>query len=161
AAFGVQSRVPRRWTLDEVMLVQEIADRTWMTLEHRKADAELRANEERLAFLLRLNDALRPLSDPGDVQEIAARLAGEHLGVRRAGYAEVRGRGEYVTRREYTRGVAPLVGQSAAISIGAQLREAFRRGETVAVSDMRTDPRLQDDERATMRAQQIVAFVGV
>ena len=64
-AFGIHSRSPRVWTPDEIALVQEVADRIWTTLEHRKAEAELRANEERLAFLLRLNDALRPLSDAG------------------------------------------------------------------------------------------------
>ena len=64
-AFGIHSRSPRVWTPDEIALVQEVADRIWTTLEHRKAEAELRANEERLAFLLRLNDAVRPLSDAG------------------------------------------------------------------------------------------------
>jgi hypothetical protein len=34
-----------------------------------KAEGDLRANRARLEFLLRVNDALRPLSDPGDVQE--------------------------------------------------------------------------------------------
>jgi PAS domain S-box-containing protein len=46
-------------------------------------EQELRQREERMAFLLRLNDALRPLSDPLDVQEVAARLLGEHLRVNR------------------------------------------------------------------------------
>jgi len=84
-AFGIHSRTPRVWTQDEIALVQEVADRTWATLEHRKADIELRANEERLAFLLRLNDALRPLTDPPVVKETAARLLGEHLSVTRVG----------------------------------------------------------------------------
>ena len=56
-AFGIHSRSPRVWTTDEIALVQEVADRMWAALEHRKTEAELRANEERLAFLLRLNDA--------------------------------------------------------------------------------------------------------
>jgi GAF domain-containing protein len=71
-AFGIHSSSPRVWTPDEIALVQEVADRTWETLERHKAAASLRANEERLAFLLRLNDALRPLSDPTAVQETAA-----------------------------------------------------------------------------------------
>src|SRR5205085_11191807 len=70
-AFGLHSREPRVWTAAEMALVEDVADRIWSTLEHRKAEAELRANEERLEFLLRLNDALRPLSDPGEVQETA------------------------------------------------------------------------------------------
>jgi PAS domain-containing protein len=103
-SFGIHSRSPRVWTPDEIALVQEVADRIWATLEHRRAEAELRGNEERLAFLLRLNDALRPLSDPAAVQETAARLLGEHLCASRVGYAEFEGR-EYVIRCEYRRGV--------------------------------------------------------
>ena len=95
------------WTPDEIALVEEVADRIWATLEHHKAEAELRANEERLAFLLQLNDALRPLRDPAAVQETAARLLGEHLGAGRVGYAEIDGQ-RYAIRSEYTHGVPRL-----------------------------------------------------
>ena len=116
-AFGIHSRSPRVWTPDEIALVQEVADRIWATLEHRKAEAELRANEERLAFLLRLNDALRPLSDAAAIQETAARHLCEHLGAARVGYAELGGR-EYIIRREHTRGAEPLVGTPLRIAMG-------------------------------------------
>jgi PAS domain S-box-containing protein len=158
-AFGIHSRAARVWTQDEITLAQEVADRIWSVLEQRKAEAALRASEERLEFLLRLNDALRPLSDPHDVQETAARMVGEHLRVNRAGYAEIAGR-EYVIRREYAHGVPPLVGQVPAGSFGAALGEAYRRGETVVVNDVRTDPRFTDAERVSMQARQIAAFVG-
>ena len=115
---------------------------------------------KRLAFLLRLNDALRHLSDPADVQETAARLLGEHLRVNRVGYAELDDQG-YLIRREYARGVAPLVGSGPLGTFGAALREAYRRGETVVVNDVRTDPRFTDAERVAMHDRQITAFVGV
>ena len=116
--------------------------------------------EERLAFLLRLNDALRPLSDPKAVQETAARLLGEHLGAARVGYAELDGR-QYVIHREHARGVAPLVGEPLRITVGASLLESMQRGETVVVNDVATDARLGDDDRASFQARQIAAFVGV
>jgi PAS domain S-box-containing protein len=116
-------------------------------------------DEARQAFLLKLADALRPLSNPLDVQEVSSKLLGEHLGVNRVGYAELENR-EYVIRREYARGVAPLAGQRLG-SIAAALRDAFRRGETVVVEDVDTDPRFTDAERVAMRARQIAAFVGV
>ena len=159
-AFGIHSRSPRVWTPDEIALAEDVADRIWATLEHRKAEAELRANEERLAFLLRLNDALRPLSDAAAIQETAARHLCEHLGAARVGYAELEGR-EYIIRREHTRGVAPLVGTPLRITVGGTLGEALRRGETIVVSDVQADPRLSDDDRATFRSRQIAAFVGV
>ena len=159
ASFGVHSREPRVWTTDEIALVQDVADRIWVTLERRKAEAELRANEGRLDFLLRLNDALRPLSDPGDVQETAARLLGQHLGVTRVGYAEFGG-DTYPIQREYVCGVPPLAGQRLDISLGGELTAALARGETVVIADVETDPRLSDSDRATLRPRQIAALIG-
>src|SRR5262245_15212390 len=134
AAFGVHSATPRVWTHDEIAVVEETGERTWAAAERARAEDALRTSEERQAFLLRLNDALQPLSDPLDVQETAARLLGEHLQVNRVGYAEVvEGRG-YVIRREYTHGVASLIGGPRGLLLGEQLRDAFRRGETVVVN---------------------------
>jgi PAS domain S-box-containing protein len=121
--------------------------------------ALLQRSEERQAFLLRVSDALRPLSDPLDVQEVASRLLGEYLGVNRVGYAEVVGR-DYVIRREYARGVAPL-GLGPRGSFGAALTDAYRRGETVVVNDVDTDPRFTESERVSLHAREIAAYVGV
>jgi len=135
------------WTVSDITHVQVLSER-------------LLRNEERQAFLLRLSDALRPLSNPLDVQEISSKLLGEHLGVNRVGYTELEDR-EYVIRREYVCGVAPLAGQGPLGSFAAALRDAFRNGETVVVEDVETDPRFTESERVAMRARQIAAFVGV
>ena len=121
---------------------------------------ERKVREERQAFLLKLSDALRPLGDPLDVQEVAARLLGEHLRANRVGYAEIDGR-DYVIRREYARGVRPLVGKGPVGTFGAALRDAYHSGEVVVVNDVGTDPRFTEAERATMQARQIAAYVGV
>jgi PAS domain S-box-containing protein len=160
AAFGVHSRLPRVWTPDEIALVEEVAERTWATLEHRDAERGLRAKEERLAFLLRLNDALRPLSDAAAVQETAARLLGEHLGASRVHYLELEG-AEYVIRCEYTHGVAPLAERGSLATFDGALRGAYSRGETVIVNDTNTDPRLSGAEREALIARQMASFVGV
>ena len=159
-AFGIHSRSPRVWTPDEIALVQEVADRVWATLEHRKAEGELRANEERLAFLLRLNDALRPLSDAAAIQETAARHLCEYLGAARVGYAELGG-GEHIVCREHTRGAEALVDMPLRITMRGALGEALRRGETIVVSDVQADQRLGDEDREAFRSRQIAALVGV
>ena len=120
----------------------------------------LRRSEEQQAFLLRLSDAIRPLINPLDVQEVASRLLGEYLGVNRVGYADLENR-EYVVRREYARDVPPLAGHGPLGGFGAALRDAYLRGETVVVSDVDTDPRFTEPERVAMHARQIAAFVGV
>ena len=158
-SFAIHSRSPRVWTPDEITLVQEVADRLWATLEHRKAEAELRANEERLAFLLRLNDAVSPLSDAAAIQQTAARHLCEYLGAACVGYAELAGRG-YVIRRGHTRGVEPLVGTPMRIAAGGTLDKALWRGETVVINDVEAHQPLSDDDRATFRSRHIAAFVG-
>jgi PAS domain S-box-containing protein len=159
AVFGVDSATPRVWTRDQIALIEQTAERTWAAAERARAENALRHTEERHAFLLKLSDALRGLNDPADVQETAARLLGEHLQVNRVGYAEMEDHG-YVIRREYTRGVAPLVGHGPSGTFGAALSESYRRGETVVVNDLSSDPRFTEAERVTMEGRQIAAFVG-
>ena len=67
AVLYVSHRKVRRWTQDEVSLVEEVAGRTWDSLERARAEAELRdlnatlerRVEERTAELSRAEEALR------------------------------------------------------------------------------------------------------
>src|SRR5262249_25606467 len=68
---------------------------------------------------------------------------------------------EYVIRREFTNGVAPLAGQPSGISLGTECRDAMRRGETVVIHDIETDPRLREENRATLRPRGVAALIGV
>jgi PAS domain S-box-containing protein len=137
-----------------------VAGFVWTLTDTTQTQEALRASEERKAFLLKLSDALRPLSDPLDMQAAAAQLVGEHLQVNRVGYAELRGQ-EAAIRREYVRGVAPLAGQGFEGAFGPAIADAFQRGETVVVSDVGADPRFTEPQRAVMRKREIAAMVGV
>jgi PAS domain S-box-containing protein len=48
AEFGVHSAIPRAWTDHEVSLVRDVAERTWAAAERARAEAAMRAGEERL-----------------------------------------------------------------------------------------------------------------
>jgi len=153
---GANGRRPARFT----GIMTDVTERRARERQVESLSELLLRSEQRQAFLLKLSDALRPLRHPLDVQEVASRLLGEHLGVNRVGYAEIDNR-EFLVRREYARGVAPLARQGPVGTFAAALREVFRRGETVVVSDVDTDPRFTEPERVTMHARQIAAFVGV
>ena len=158
--LGIHSRKPRVWTRDDVALVEEVADRLWTTLEHRRAEADLRENEERLAFLLRLNDALRPLIDPAAVQQTASRLLGEHLRVARVAYADFERGGTYVIRHEHARGVTPL-GGSPRTPVGGAIGEALHRADPVIVTNVEEDARLTAADRQRYRGLQTASFVTI
>ena len=124
------------------------------------AKAALRANEERLAFLLKLNDALRSLSDPPAVLEVASRLLGQHVHANRVQYADI-DHDEFIIRHSYANGVLPFAGRGPVSLFGAAIVEEFRRGEGVTVDDVRTDPRLTEHERSALLSTEIAAFAGV
>jgi PAS domain S-box-containing protein len=52
ANFGVHHGTSRRWTDEEIALVQETAERTWAAIERVKAEEDLRRSEERLRLII-------------------------------------------------------------------------------------------------------------
>ena len=50
-AFVAGSSRPRAWTLGEIALLEEVAERTWAAVERARADAALRASEHRYRTL--------------------------------------------------------------------------------------------------------------
>ncbi|MFC5485082.1 GAF domain-containing protein [Microvirga aerilata] len=89
AALYVHAREPRNWDEHDAELVTEVAERTWAAVERARAEARLRESEERQAFLLKLGDNVRRLSDPEAVVAAAMRALGERLGATRVAYAEI------------------------------------------------------------------------
>ncbi len=58
AAMAVHQRVPRRWTADEVELVQTVVDRCWEALQRLRAEAALREEARSLQLLNAVGSAL-------------------------------------------------------------------------------------------------------
>jgi PAS domain S-box-containing protein len=120
---------------------------------------ERKIRETHDQYLLKLHEAIRPLSDPAEVQDVTARLLGEHLHVDRVLYAAIDGEMFDVTRC-YANRVAPFLGRGSVRAYGVALLEAGRRGQSVAVTDVRSDPRFTDAERARLLAGEIVALAA-
>ena len=87
-------------------------------------------SEERQAFLLELSDALRPLADPVAVQEKASRLLGEHLGVDRVAYGELKADDEIIAvARDWTSpGTSSVAGEYRIDEFGSSSRARSGRG---------------------------------
>src|SRR5262252_5484738 len=134
-------------------IVHDVTDR-------ERLEEAVHQREERLSFLLRLNDAVRPLNDPGEIQDVTVRFLGEHLRVNRVVYATIEG-DEFFVRRSYANGVAAPPPRGAIGISGEVMLGAYRRGETVAVNDVTTDPRFTEADRGRLFANEIVAFVSM
>ncbi len=122
--------------------------------------AARRRAEDTQAYLVKLADTLRPLSDPGEVQAAANRVLGEHLGANRVAYFEISGP-DYVVDRDFANGVESLAGRYSVLSFGAELLESFLAGRTVVETDATNNPDRSKGEQAAFDAIRVRGHVNV
>ncbi|HEY0326677.1 MAG TPA: PAS domain-containing protein [Allosphingosinicella sp.] len=109
------------------------------TTERLITESRIGVTEERQAFLLKLSDALRPLSDPLEIKATACRVVGEHLNADRSYYVEFDdARAVFVVEQDYHRaGDMPLAGTYPFTDYGQPL-EIFKAGNPLLVEDVAT-----------------------
>ncbi|WP_205678810.1 ATP-binding protein [Aquisphaera insulae] len=121
---------------------------------------ERRLATEAQAYLVRLSDALRPLSSSSEIQAAASRILGEHFGANRVAYFEIR-EGDYVVEQDYTDGVESHVGRHEVSSFGAPLLAAFLAGRTVIEDDAASERGRTAKELAAFAAIRVRGHVEV
>lgn len=156
----------KRWYLTRVLPYRSPEDRiegvviTFTDITTQKlAEAVLRESEDRQAFLLKLSDALRPLSDPLRVQEVASRMLGEHLKADRVAFAEIVG-DEMVVFRDYARNVPSMVGRYPKNAFGEVVVGAFSRSGMYLAENLPEALDRSDAQKAALRAIQCAAYLG-
>lgn len=143
AFIAVCQTEARKWTEAEIAVVEEAAERAGAAVESARFEQALRHGEERQAFLLALSDAIRPLSTPDDIMEMAVGMLGRQLQATQAGYAETDNGESYIdVRVDWTEeggksgvGLHPMTCQTE-----ADIR-SYQAGQPWVVEDAETDPR--------------------
>ena len=117
--------------------------------------------EHRDAFLIQLDDAVRPLTDADEITHTAARLLGEHLTVNRCAYADVEeDEDTFNLTGDYNNGVPSIVGRYTFTQFGAECLRLMREGKPYVVEDSETDPRIEE-VRASYRLTLIRSVICV
>ncbi|WP_284877775.1 PAS domain S-box protein [Brevundimonas sp. MEB006b] len=122
---------------------------------------ERKQSETRQNALLELNDAIRDLTDAGDIAQASAQVLARTMGVSRAGYGTVDTVAETITiARDFNQpGVNSIAGVLSFRDYGSYI-EDIKRGETVAIDDVARDPRTADTAEA-LRAISAGSFVNM
>ncbi|HIH95146.1 TPA: PAS domain S-box protein [Methanosarcina acetivorans] len=131
--------------------------------KRKRAEEMLRESAERQAFLLQLSDALRPLFDPIEIQAVATRVLGEHLGIARVAYGEVTDDDTFIVfERNYVAPGVPLVtGRFRMADFGPSLLSALKEGRTIVVPDLASSTELSEAERSGYANLGIASLMGV
>ncbi|WP_269219761.1 PAS domain S-box protein [Brevundimonas vesicularis] len=122
---------------------------------------ERKQSETRQNALLELNDAIRDLTDAGDIAQASAQVLARTMGVSRAGYGTVDTGAETITiARDFNQpGVNSIAGVLSFRDYGSYI-EDIKRGETVAIDDVARDPRTADTAEA-LKAISAESFVNM
>ena len=130
--------------------------------ERKQAEADLREKEERQAYLLKLSDALRLLSDPIEVLETASRLLGEQLQTDRVFYSEMdEARGLLVVERDFSREGVPSLAGSYPLEAFAWIDQTTPKGQPAVIDNVRTSPLISESGRTVILGTQVSAFTCV
>ena len=132
--------------------------------EKKRAEEVLRLSRDRQAVMLRLSDSLRPILDPSEIHDVAARIIGEYLGVEKAFYCDVvsiDGVEYFMLEKLYSAtDTNILTGLHPIDSPGVLASENFE-GRNIVVCDMESDPRIDDSIRPALRKFRLGAWVSV
>lgn len=128
--------------------------------DRRATEAALREVQDRNAFLLKLSDTLRSLSDPAAIQSKAVCLLGEHMNAGCAYYVDVGGDGgrPLVARHWHQPGQAS---QARGAVLTAWPLSWLSEPGTWVVRDTRAEGALPDDQRAAAGGNEIGALISV
>lgn len=130
-------------------------------LERVAATTALRESEERQVFLLKLSDAMRPLTDPVEIQRAAMKLLAEHFDVMRASYFEVEAdQDAFTLTARYERNAAPIPNRMRLSDFAPEMAAAYRAGRTLVFRDTETDLQL-GSQPAAYRPLGIRAWAAV
>jgi PAS domain S-box-containing protein len=114
--------------------------------------------ERRLAFLVRLDDALRLLLDAREIVATATEALGCHLGVSRIGYGEVTPDATTIlVETNYTDGIEPLVGEFTLDGFWGSDIACQREGETLVQSDWSPAPAHERTAHVRIETRALVA----
>ncbi len=161
-ALCVTLSQPRTWTEAEADLLREVSERIWEAVQRARVEARVREEEERQAFLLRLSDALRPVAEPVEIQNVAVRLLGTHLAVNRATFLEVMP--DFDTLKAgpaFADGVGDMPAVIQLGDFGQLLSRQYRSGQTIVVDDVRSDLRFGVPVADAFESIQVRAVIGI
>lgn len=143
AALYLHHRATRRWSAEEIALIEEVAERTWSAVERASAEERLRQIMRTQSFLLELGDRLRAIQGAEEIKRTAARLLGEHLGAGRVGYGEIDADERRVTvESDWSSGtMASLAGETRELDVfGSAIIAQLRAGQMLRLNDIGADP---------------------
>jgi two-component sensor histidine kinase/PAS domain-containing protein len=130
------------------------------TSKRKRREEALRASEERHVFLLKLSDAIHPLSNAVDIRETVTRVAMDYFETDRCYYCEIEG-DVVIIRRDARREDLPSVSNVYSLSEMPLLKSISQNGRPVVVRDVNTSEVMDDSLKRLCLSVNILSYINV
>ncbi len=129
----------------------------------RKHSAEaLARSEKRSAFLLKLSDALRPLTDAAEIRRTACTILGEHLGADWAYYVDYSVEAGFgVVEQDFAVPGTPNLSGRYPMEAFRTTSERLSNAQSWVVSDARNEHQIAQSERDYYVDRNVIAWINV
>jgi len=126
----------------------------------KRDDAALRESEEWKAFLQKLNDVLRPLSDPDEIQGAVTRFAMDYFHADRCYYSEIDNESAIVRRDASRSGLPPVAGVYPIDNFLVR-KPLIDAGWPFTVEDVHTSEMVDEEFRQRYIQLNIISYLDV
>jgi signal transduction histidine kinase/CheY-like chemotaxis protein len=158
ASLAVTDIVPRTWTLLEISIIRETAERTWAEQQLASQARLLATAAETKTFLLKLSDALRPLADPVAIQREASRILRATLGADSVAYWEVVGDETAAIAEDRLPDMTSFLGDRHRLGDYGPTLEEYMKGRTTCRSDVAAGAGFSPEQKAAYARQNVNAW---
>jgi PAS domain S-box-containing protein len=156
-----------RWLRDRAFPLRDANNQIYRVLgvtqdvtERRALEDRLRATLDRAARRVQLSDRLRSLDDPEQIKALAAQWLCAELVTERSHYIELEDEIHGVLRASANTTSPETVRRHRLDAYGTTVIQALRRGESVAIDDVRSDPRFDAAERERLERHGVRAALA-
>lgn len=137
AIFYLNHGSPRQWRDDEIDFLREIAERTRIAVERRRAEKALRVANDRLTFLDSVGRAATEAKDAEAVMAISTQMVAEYIGVASCAYADMHeDQDTFTIRGDWAApGATSIRGRYSLAQFGQRAVEELSAGRPLIVQD--------------------------
>ena len=126
----------------------------------QRVETALRDREAYKSYQVILDDALRPLADPGEIQLAACRVLAEHIGASQVLYADVIDEKQIAVRRGSIDGAPLNLDAVPGNELNDIALEEYKAGKFLVINDINSTPRLTETERRVFKSLGVAAHLS-
>ena len=131
----------------DLRILEKLAPSIMQVLMRKRAEIALRENEAYQAYLVKLDDALRPVEDPAEAELAACRVLAEHIKADQVLYGDVLDEKQIVIQHCVINGAAKMIDSVCVDGFDGKTVASFKSEKCIIINDVQSDPYLSDKHK--------------